>query len=135
MIVKRTACVVLLVLTFHWAGVARRKVYEQGKVVDFAPKYIDWPIIAIGPTRMLIGYELQIQVAQDTYFVKVATCCLFQRDLEWSVGDLVEFRADKGKMFIKRPRGKELNASLVKVVPGIASPSLFTRPIVSATPF
>jgi len=70
-----------------------------------------------------------MQVGGDTYFLRVATCSTppsCQYKLEWAVGDTVEFRAHKRKMFVRRPSGKELNARLVKIVPGLASPSLST---------
>src|SRR5215470_5988221 len=143
MIVRRTAYLFLFILAFHCAGSARKRSYEQGKVVDFAPKYIDWPGIPIGPlppspTRIRIGYELQLQVGDDTYFLYAATCCppsSFRGKFDWAVGDPVEFRANKGKMFVRRPGGQELNARLVKIVRGVASPSLFTRSIGSAPRF
>jgi hypothetical protein len=128
--IKRAAYVGFLVLALLCAAQARKKAYEQGELIDLSPKYIEAPfssITLLPPPRILIGYEFQIQVGDNTYFVAVATCCpppSRQYKVEWAVGDPVQFRVDKHKMFVRWPNGKELNARLVKVVPGIASPSL-----------
>lgn len=141
MTATRFAYIVFLVLAFHCVAQAKR-VYEQGTVIDLSPKYIDSPLpssvfLNLPPPRILVGYELQIKVGDQTYFLNVATCCLFrQTRLEWAVGDTVQFRTDKhNKMFVRRLKGKELNARLVKVVSGIASPSLSASSVASGPQF
>lgn len=141
MTATRFAYIVFWVLAFHCVAQAKR-VYEQGTVIDLSPKYIDSPapssvFLNLPPPRILVGYELQIRVGDQTYFLNVASCCLFrQTRLEWAVGDTVQFRTGKhNKMFVRRLKGKELNARLVKVVSGIASPSLSTSSVASGPQF
>jgi hypothetical protein len=134
MIAKRAAFVVFLVLALHSAVQARKRVYEQGKLIDLSPIYFDLPLGAanlLPPPRIVIGYKLQIQVGDNSYFVTVASR---ENKVGWRVGDPVQFRMDKQKMFVKRPSGEELNARLVKVVPGIG-PSLSSPSIASGHQF
>jgi hypothetical protein len=81
--------------------------------------------------RTVIGYKLQIQVGNNSYCVTVASR---ENKVGWKVRDPVQFRVDKKKMFVKRPSGKELDARLVKVVPGIV-PSLSSPSITSGHQF
>src|SRR5215831_7022376 len=138
MMPKKAAYVVVLVLTLHCAAQARNRVYEQGKLLDLSPIYVDMPLSARSvlppPRLLLVGFDLQIQVGENTYFVKVATCCPPVRQIfEWRIGDPIQFRMDKHKMFVRRSNGKELNARLVRVATGITSPSL-SIPSIAAGP-
>jgi hypothetical protein len=130
MIVKRALFLILLVLAFSRLADAKKRVYEKGNLIDVSPKYIESPatlgVALLPPPQILVGYSFEIQAGDFTYFVNAAMCCPLrsQYKLEWTANDPIEFRFDKDKMFVKRPNGKELNARLVKVVHGTASPSL-----------
>jgi hypothetical protein len=130
MIVKRALLLVLLVFASSRLAEARKRIYEKGNLIDVSPKYIVSPAPLGGPLltppQILVGYSLEIQAGDFTYFVDAARCCPLGSSykLEWTVNDPIEFRFDKDKMFVKRPNGKELNARLVKVARGTASPSL-----------
>jgi hypothetical protein len=130
MIAKRALFLIFLVLTFSRLAGAKKRVYEKGNLIDVFPKYIESPaplgVALLPPPQILVGYSFEIQAGDFTYFVNAAMCCPLrsQYKLEWTANDPIEFRFDKDKMFVKRPNGKELNARLVKVVHGIASPSL-----------
>jgi hypothetical protein len=132
--IKRVAYVGFIVVALLGPVHAKKKVYEQGKLVDLSSRYVDalFSNISLPAPRILAGYKFQIQVGDNTYFLNIATCCPTpsrQYKLEWAVGDLVQFRVDKHKVFVRRPRGKELNAHLVKLVPGIVRPSLSPPPL------
>lgn len=138
MMAKRAAYVVVIVLALHCAAEASKRVYEQGKLIDLSPIYLDTLLSGgtfLWSPRLLLGYELQIQVGENTYFVNVATCCPSgrQQKFEWGVGNPIQFRTEKHKMFVRRPNGRELKARLVKVVAGITSPSL-SRPFIASGP-
>jgi hypothetical protein len=130
MIVTRALLLVLLVLASSRLAEAKKRIYEKGSLIDASPRYIDSPVPLGGallpPPQILVGYSLEIQAGDFTYFVNAARCCPLGSSykLEWTVNDPIEFRFDKDKMFVKRPNGKELNARLVKVVGGTATPSL-----------
>lgn len=129
MIAKRAVYLVLLILAFECVANAKNRVYEQGKLIDASPKYMESPVgdVLFFSPQILVGYSFQIQLGDLTYFVNVAMCCpppSLQYKLEWAINDPIEFRFDKDKMFVKRPNGKELRARLVSVARGTASPSL-----------
>jgi hypothetical protein len=134
MIVKRALFLALLVLAFSRLSDAKKRIYEKGNLIDVSPKYIESPapqgVALLPPPQILVGYLFEIQPGDFTYFVNAAMCCPLrsQYKLEWTANDPIEFRFDKDRMFVKRPHGKELNARLVKVVHGTASPSLSPPP-------
>jgi hypothetical protein len=130
MIVKRALFLVLLVLVFGRLVDAKKRIYEKGNLIDVSPKYIESPatsgLTLLPPLQILVGYSFEIQTGDFTYFVNAAMCCPLKSQYkpEWTANDPIEFRFDKEKMFVKRPNGRELNARLVRVVHGAASPSL-----------
>jgi hypothetical protein len=141
MILKRVFFLALLVFAFSRLADAKKRSYEKATLIDVLPKYIESPlpgIVLLPPPQVLVGYSFEIQVSDFTYFVNAAMCCPLKSQNnkpEWTVGDPIEFRFDKDKMLVKRPNGKELNARLVKVVHGTASPSLSPPSRASAPQF
>lgn len=131
---KRAFYSILLVLAFDHLAHAKKRIYEKGTLLDFSPKYIEAssPLsgVLLRPPQMLIGYSLEIQSGDFTYFVDAAMCCPLRskHELQWTVRGPIEFRLDKDKMFVKSPNGKDLNARIVNVVHGTANPSLSPPP-------
>jgi hypothetical protein len=129
MIKETGLCLVLLILVFDSLADAKKTIYETGTVIDVAPEYMESPAPLDGPIlpppQILIGYSVEIQVGSFMYFVDAAMCCPLRSKykLEWAARDQIEFRFDKGGMFVKRPNGKELKARLVKVVQASANSS------------
>ena len=90
--IKRVAFVSFIVVALLGPVHAKKKVYAQGQLVDLSPLYIDalFSNIFLPAPRILLGYEFQIQVGDNTYFLNVATCCPTpgrQYKLEWAVCD------------------------------------------------
>jgi hypothetical protein len=135
MLKRRALHFALLLLALHSAANARKKrVYEHGVLIAVAPLYVDfhWPFD--GPlastVQIPVEYSFQIQSETLAYLVRIVLCCPPsnpQFKVEWAVNDVIDFRIDKDKMFIKRPNGKESPTTILKVVPGLAGPSLAGR--------
>ena len=125
----------LLVLVFvlSMPANAAKAAYQSGTVLTSEPLYLEAPpplpssIVPI--PKFSVGYSLQILAGGSTYVVSVV-CCSPQSKYkpEWTSNEPIEFRFDKNKMFIKRPNGKEVKATLIKVVKGNTSPSLSFSP-------
>jgi hypothetical protein len=135
MLKRRALHLALLLLALHCAAHARKKrVYEHGVLIAVSPLYIDFQRPFDGPltpiVQIPIEYRFQIQSETLAYLVHVVLCCPPSNPHfkgEWAVNDVIDFRIHKDKMFIKRPNGKESPTTVLKVVPGIAGPSLASR--------
>jgi hypothetical protein len=112
-----------LIVVFGPTAAARGTTYERGEVIDISPNYIDSPAPLSGspfpPPQILVGHSLRIRVGGMEYFVYAAIYGPLRSKYkpEWAVHDPIEFRFDKGKMYVRRRNGKELQAKLIKVAP------------------
>jgi hypothetical protein len=105
------AILVLLVLALHSAPIyGSEKTYEDGKLVSVNSPEVSLtipPLVPSGPTvtfPLHLSYHFGVQQGDVVYI-----CYCQKRDYkaEWRVGDAVQFRLQRDKMYLKRPNGKE----------------------------
>jgi len=112
-----------LILVLGLRAEARRQYAETGKVIDISTRYIDSPApqnsILLPRPQVVVGYSLQIRVGDLTYVVDAPFCCPLKSRFkpEWVAGDILDFRFERDSIYLRRHRGKELKAKLVKVKP------------------
>lgn len=100
----------LLVAAFAWPFTAHAgpKTYLAGKLVSIQSPEVDFPLpLASGQNLLLpmhLSYQFEIQLEDVVY---VGYCQTREYKAEWHVGDEVQFRRKKDKMYLKRPNGKE----------------------------
>lgn len=94
------------------------KGYVTGRLLDLTVQPVDKGTAIIGniaaPIRG-ISYLFQIQVGGLVYFAQYTAGARADRP-NWVVNDPIVLRFERGKMFIKRPDGKELEVWLAKTV-------------------
>ena len=88
---------------------ASQKTYETGKLLSVESPEVSIPIpIGDGQTinwAMHFNYKFEVQEGNVVY---IGYCQRNAYKPEWRVGNDVEFRLKKDKMYLKRPNGKEL---------------------------
>jgi len=96
--------ILLLPLVF-----ASQKTYEAGKLVSVESPEVSIPIpVGDGQTMdwpMHFNYKFEVQKGDVVY---IGYCQKSAYKAEWHVGDDVDFRLNKDKMYLKRRNGKEL---------------------------
>jgi hypothetical protein len=100
----------LLVAAFAWPLTAHAapKTYLAGKLLSIQSPEVDSPLpLPSGQTLLLpmhLSYQFEIQLGDVVY---VGYCQTREYKAEWHVGDEMQFRTKKDKMYLKRPNGKE----------------------------
>jgi hypothetical protein len=100
----------LLVAAFAWPLTAHAapKTYLAGKLLSIQSPEVDSPLpLPSGQTLLLpmhFSYQFEIQLGDVVY---VGYCQTREYKAEWHVGDEMQFRTKKDKMYLKRPNGKE----------------------------
>ena len=101
------------------ANAKDKKTYQTGKLLDLAVQDMSRGTAIIGgmaapiPGRL---YVFQIQLDDLVYFAEYKAGKLSYKP-EWIVNDPIELRLEKdGRMFLKRPDGKELELTVIKKV-------------------
>jgi hypothetical protein len=104
-----SALLLLTLLLFQPLVFAAQKTYEAGKLLSVESPEVSIPIpVGDGQTMnwpMHFNYKFEVQKG-DVVFI--GSCQKSAYKAEWHVGDDVEFRLHKDKMYLKRPNGKEL---------------------------
>jgi hypothetical protein len=88
---------------------ASQKTYQAGKLLSVESPEESIPIpVGNGQTMnwpVHFNYKFEVQKGDVVY---IGYCQKSAYKAEWQVGDNVEFRLNKDKMYLKRPNGKEL---------------------------
>jgi hypothetical protein len=88
---------------------ASEKTYEGGKLLSVYSPDVPFPLpLPLGQTSNLVlhlSYQFEVQQGDTVY---VGYCQRSEYRPEWKVGDDVQFRLRKDKMYLKRANGKEL---------------------------
>jgi hypothetical protein len=105
------AIFVLLVLTLHSTSVCgSEKTYEDGKLLSVNSPEVPLtipPLVSSGSTvtfPLHLFYHFEVQQGDIVY---IGYCQRRDYKAEWRVGDDVQFRLQKDKMYLKRQNGKE----------------------------
>ena len=94
------------------------RTYQTGKLLDLQVQRVSRGVAVIGSMAAPIPgllYAFQIQCDDLVYFATYPAGKLSYKP-DWIVNDPIDFRPDKGAMFLKRPDGKELEVRMVKKV-------------------
>jgi hypothetical protein len=117
-----TAAIVVIALICFAAPPASSKdspkIYQTGKLLDLQVQNVSRGVAVIGSMAAPIPgllYAFQIQCDDLVYFATYSAGKLSYKP-DWIVNDPIDFRLDKGAMFLKRPDGKELEVRIVKKV-------------------
>jgi hypothetical protein len=107
--VKRTSIpvrVLLIVILQVSLGLASPKTYQTGKLLSVqSPETVIPMPLVLGPSLPVhLSYQFEVQQGDIVY---VGYCQRRDYKAEWRVGDDVQFRLRKDKMYLKRPNGKE----------------------------
>jgi hypothetical protein len=88
---------------------AREKPYEKGKLVSIESP--DTPVRLPLPSGQVIGVPVRLLNRfgiQQGDILYLGTCLKKDCKAEWRVGDDVEFRREKDKLYVKRPKHGEV---------------------------
>lgn len=87
--------------------------YQTGKLVEISDRKID---VGRGsmPLMFHMAYVLQIQTGDSSYSILIDNRSY---DLEWIVGNSIQFRIENKHIFLRRLKGKELKVKLLGVTP------------------
>jgi hypothetical protein len=99
--------VLLLCLTCA-AGASKSKPYTSGKLIAVSELKLD--VGALLPVHL--SYTVQIEADNLIYSVSIDK---HPYDLEWIVGNLIQFRVDNRRIYLKQLNGKELKCKLLLV--------------------
>jgi hypothetical protein len=115
------AIVVTALICFAAQAVSSKespRIYQTGKLLDLQVQNASRGIAVIGSMAAPIPgllYVFQIQCDDLVYFATYSAGKLSYKP-GWIVNDPIDFRLDKGSMFLKRPDGRELEVRVVKKV-------------------
>jgi hypothetical protein len=87
---------------------AREKLYGEGKLVSIESPDTPFPLPL--PSGQIIGVRMQLLsrfAIQQADILYLGTCLKRDCKAEWRVGDDVEFRREKDKLYLKRPKHGE----------------------------
>jgi hypothetical protein len=102
------AVVLMAVLSLPICAAARGKSYENGKLVSIESPETPFPLPL--PSGQIIGVPTQLLNEfgiQQRDILYLGTCLKRDCKPEWRVGDDVQFRREKGKLYLKRPKHGE----------------------------
>jgi hypothetical protein len=105
---RSIAVVLMAVLSLPICAAAREKSYEKGKLVAIESPDTPFPLPL--PSGQVIGVPMQplnrfaIQQGDILY---LGTCLKRDCKPEWRVGDDIQFRREKDKLYLKRPEHGE----------------------------
>jgi len=114
----RTFIATVLLAPLLYAGA---KVYQTGRLNEVAIKDMTTTMsLPIGtgnlPIPLHIGINYQFQISTDDSIIYFGSCWSKGKKnygSDWVVKDQIEFRVEKGKLFLKRPKKSELRLSLI----------------------
>ncbi|HEX7424647.1 MAG TPA: hypothetical protein VF311_12295 [Terriglobales bacterium] len=122
------AALFCILLTHSLLVLGADKTYTRGKLAEVSTTDMSFPLTMESPGReritlpMGVLHQFNIQ-ADDVLYV--ATC--YSREKrgfasDWVVNDAVEFRINKGVLYLKRPSGKELKLTFLFKARGTIDP-------------
>jgi hypothetical protein len=108
----RIGVAILVVLALSLPGVAHGegRTYQTGNLVSVNSPELPFtlpPVVAGGPSITIplhLSYEFEVRNGDIVY---LGFCRRSDYKPEWRVGEDVQFRLQKDKMYLKRPNGKE----------------------------
>ena len=121
MVVKLFSLVVLMIALVAVPATSKDKpkTYQTGKLLDVSVEDVSRGTAIIGGMAAPIPgklYIFQIRLDNLVYFAQYKAGKLSYRP-DWVVNDPIELRiGNEGKMFLKRPDGKELEVVVIKKV-------------------
>lgn len=102
------------------------KSYETGKLLD-TQESKETRVISYNTTKNKNGstvttpvmdtvklYDISVKVGDMTYVGRYEPTWSFSKRPNWVIGDPIEVRIDKDRMYIKKPDGKKLKTKVVK---------------------
>lgn len=116
-----TLIVILVLVSCYPSAIAanKEKVYRKGKLVDIneehlSPKVIGSGNVVVSKNQTAISYLVELDgvlyVGERVERGKGVAA----PGAEWIIGDPIEVRFEKDKMYLARPNGKELETKVVK---------------------
>ena len=105
----RIVILLLVVVSLSFSLVcAAQRTYQTGKLLSVQSPEIPFSVpLTSGQTLALplhLTYQFEVQQADIVY---IGYCEKRDYKAEWRVGDDVQFRLKKNKVYLKRPNGKE----------------------------
>lgn len=119
---KQISGILVMLVVISVVCFAAEKQYQTGKLVDVESEGYSRLVgnASTGSSTSIRYHENRISVqAGDTIYVGECTqkphwsSC---KPGDWVIGDPIEFRIEKGHLWLKKPNGKELKTKIVKRV-------------------